>query len=104
MTQDLVDDADTYDGVTIVLEGTRMRLQQEIRRRRMSEVEFSKRSGVSHTWLRRILAGEHAGPGARAKIRAALAVCTVCKCEMEVPPDDVLFAKASKKRKVRKAA
>jgi transcriptional regulator with XRE-family HTH domain len=76
-----------------------MRLKQEIKKRRISETAFAELSGVSHTWLRRILGGEHAGTKARAKIRAALSVCTVCGHEMDVPSDDVLFAKAGRGRK-----
>ena len=76
-----------------------MRLKDELRQRRISEKEFARMSGVSHTWLRRILSGEHAGDGARAKIRAALSVCTVCGHKMEVPDDEILFAMATRRRR-----
>ena len=92
-------DTTSYDKLRVVFEGERMRLRQEIKARRISETDFAKLSGVSHTWLRRILGGEHAGEGAREKIRAALSVCTVCGHTMEVPTDDVLYAVATRKKK-----
>lgn len=95
------DDKAWRNTLTVVFEGTRMRLKAELKRRRIGEVEFAKRAGVSHTWLRKIIAGEHAGPGARAKIREALSYCTVCPCRIEVPPDEVLFATAGRKRRAK---
>lgn len=76
-----------------------MRLKQEIKKRRISETKFAELSGVSHTWLRKILKGDHAGEKARAKIRAALSVCTVCGHAIDVPPDEILFAVASRRKR-----
>lgn len=92
-------DTTSYDNIRVAFEGERMRLKQEISARRVSETRFAKLSGVSHTWLRRILAGEHAGEVAREKIRAALEVCTVCGHKMDVPPDEVLYAVATRRKK-----
>lgn len=78
-----------------------MRLKQEIAKRRISVEEFAHVAGVSHTWMRRILAGDNAGEDARTKIRSALEVCTVCGCKMTVPPDDVLFAVATRRRRTK---
>ncbi len=97
--QKLTDGAAGRDTVLVVFDGMRMRLRDEIKKRRISETAFAELSGVSHTWLRRILAGEHAGEMARAKIRTALTVCTVCGCEMTVPNDEELFAVASRKKR-----
>lgn len=92
-------DATSHDTITVVFEGTRVRLRQEIDNRKVSEEKFAELADVSYTWLRKILAGEPAGPNARQKIRAALSVCTVCGHKMDVPPDDVLFSSATRKRK-----
>ena len=93
------DDTTGYDKIHVVFEGERMRLKQEIKARRISETGFAELSEVSHTWLRRILGGEHAGDVAKKKIRAALEICTVCGHKMEVPPDDVLYAVATRKKR-----
>lgn len=93
----LLDDRGRHNTITVVLEGSRVRLREEIKRRRISEEEFAKRAGISYTWLRHILAGAHAGDEARAKIREALSHCTVCPCRLDVPADEVLFSVATRK-------
>lgn len=101
MTAISLGDANRYDSLTVVTEGSRVRLRDEIRKRRISEEDFAKLAGVSYTWLRKIIGGEHAGEDARAKIREALSHCTVCPCRLEVPPDEILFAVVTRKRRVR---
>lgn len=98
------DDQPRYDSVGTVIEGSRLRLKEEIKRRRVGEEEFAGLAGVSYTWLRKILAGETAGPKARENIRRALTVCTVCGCTMDVPPDDELFAVVVRRRRKPKAS
>ncbi len=84
---------------------TRLRLREEIHRRRISEEDFAEWCGISYTWLRKILGGDPFGEDAKNKIRAGLVRCTVCeKHTLDVPPDEELFAVATRrKRKQQKA-
>lgn len=92
MTGQALDDSGPHGTIGATSEVARVILRDEIKRRRISEEEFARRAGISYTWLRKIIGGEHAGPEAKRKIREALSVCTVCECKIEVPGDDVLFA------------
>lgn len=70
----------------------RLNLRAELEKRRMSEVLFAKKSGVSHTWLRRVLEGADPGDWAKAQFRHTLETCDVCGHKMDVPDDEFLYA------------
>lgn len=85
--------------VTVSFVVTRLRLREEIQKRRISEEDFAEWCDVSYTWLRKILEGKSFGDDARTKIRAGLAKCTVCeKHTLEVPTDEELFAIATRRK------
>lgn len=70
---------------------TRKNLQNEIRKRKLSEVEYAAQIGVSYTWLRRILMGEDPSNDLRVRMRDSLKSCHVCGHQMTVPKESVLF-------------
>jgi hypothetical protein len=100
MTQSLPDRKSRSNTVAVAFVVTRLRLREEIRKRRISEEDFADWCGISYTWLRKILGGDPFGEDAKNKIRAGLERCTVCEEHtLTAPPDEELFSVAKRPKK-----